>query len=147
VYPHTGDGEGDGAFSADRLVAHWSLPFELELVAQEDPPPGNYPTVYFQVSSYDSWDRYRCEGYGHLQLSGVPLGSAEHRIKTWKVGGSIRDRVATHFIGGTPEIGDVTYAGMPRDAKSIAVHSRLGFVADSSGEIKAGLSSVQGAFS
>ena len=136
VYPPTGDGDGDGAFSADRLVAHWSLPIELELVAQQHPAPAQYPTVYFQVSSYDSWDRYRCEGYGHLQLGGVSHGSVTHRIKTWRAGGSVRDRVATHFVGGAPEVGDVTYAGTPRDIKGTAVHSRLGFVADSSGEIK-----------
>ena len=136
TYPATGDGEGDGFFSADRLVAHWAMPFELELVAQEDPPPSQYPTVYFQVSSYDSWDRYRCEGYGHLQLGTVPLGWAEHRIKTWRAGGTVLDRVATHFIGGSVEIGDVTYAGTPRDVKGQHVHSRLGFVADASGEIK-----------
>ena len=57
-------------------------------------------------------------------------------IKTWKAGGTIADRVASQFVGGSPEIGDVSYAGVPADAKDKPVHSRLGFVADSSGEIK-----------
>ena len=98
--------------------------------------PAKHPVVYFQVSSYDEWDRYRCEGYGHLNLGALPVGTCTKVIKTWKAGGTIADRVASQFVGGSPEIGDVSYAGVPADAKDKPVHSRLGFVADSSGEIK-----------
>ena len=43
------------------------------------------------------------------------------------------DRMATHFVGGSPELGDITYVGTPRDVKdSGPVNSRLGFVTDSS---------------
>jgi Meckel syndrome type 1 protein len=139
TYPNTRDGEGDGAFSGDRRVAHWSFPFELELVAQSEPEPDQFPSLFFQVSSYDQWDRYRCEGYGYLPLHSVPIGSVEHKVMTWRAGGAIVDRMKEHFVGGTPELGDLAYAGTPRDAKAgakSAVHSRLGFVADSSGEIK-----------
>ena len=135
-YPATGDGEGDAWGSGDRMVAHWSLPVELSCVADSVPPPAKHPVVYFQVSSYDEWDRYRCEGYGHLNLGALPVGSCTKVIKTWKAGGTIADRVASQFVGGSPEIGDVSYAGVPADAKDKPVHSRLGFVADSSGEIK-----------
>lgn len=135
-YPATGDGEGDAWGSGDRMAAHWSLPVELSCVADSVPPPAKHPVVYFQVSSYDEWDRYRCEGYGHLNLGALPVGSCTKVIKTWKAGGTIADRVASQFVGGSPEIGDVSYAGVPADAKDKPVHSRLGFVADSSGEIK-----------
>ena len=136
AYPPTGDGEGDGAFSANRLVAHWALPFELNLVAREEPNPGDWPCVYFQVSSYDAWDRYRCEGYGRLALGACASGRNEVVVKTWRAGGSLLDRMKTHYAGGAAEIGDVTYAGVPRDAKRGGAHSRLGFVADASGDVK-----------
>ena len=136
AYPPTGDGEGDGAFSANRLVAHWALPFELNLVAREEPNPGDWPCVYFQVSSYDAWDRYRCEGYGRLALGACASGRNEVVVKTWRAGGSLLDRMKTHYVGGAAEIGDVTYAGVPRDAKRGGAHSRLGFVADASGDVK-----------
>ena len=136
AYPHTGDGEGDGAFSADRLVAHWALPFELSLVAREEPKPADWPCVYFQVSSYDAWDRYRCEGYGRLALGACAPGRNDVVVKTWRAGGSLLDRMKTHYVGGAPEIGDVTYVGVPRDEKGSKVHSRLGFVADASGDVK-----------
>ena len=135
-YPATGDGEGDAWSSGDRAVAHWSLPVELSCVADSVPPPAKHPVIYFQVSSYDEWDRYRCEGYGRLNLGALPVGSRTEVIKTWKAGGTVADRVASQFVGGSPEIGDVSYAGVPADAKDKPVHSRLGFVADSSGEIK-----------
>ena len=31
----------------------------------------------------DPWNRYTCEGYGHLQMGMHPLGSAVHFIRTW----------------------------------------------------------------
>jgi Meckel syndrome type 1 protein len=135
-YPATGDGEGDAWGSGDRMVAHWSLPVELSCVADVLPPPSKHPVLYFQVSSYDEWDRYRCEGYGHLNLGSLPVGSSTKLLKTWKAGGTIADRVASQFVGGSPEIGDITYSGIPADAKGKPVHSRQGFVADTSGEIK-----------
>ena len=136
TYPATGDGEGDGAFSGDRRVAHWGLPLELALVAGRKPEANEYPCVLFQVSSYDRWDRYRCEGYGRLALGGLEVGASETAVKTWRAGGTITDRLRAHYVGGSPEIGDLAYVGVPRDAKGQKVHSRLGFVADASGEIK-----------
>ena len=92
--------------------------------------------MYFQVSSYDAWDRYRCEGYGRLALGACASGRNEVVVKTWRAGGSLLDRMKTHYVGGAAEIGDVTYAGVPRDAKRGGAHSRLGFVADASGDVK-----------
>jgi Meckel syndrome type 1 protein len=136
TYPATGDGEGDGAFSGDRRVAHWGLPLELALVAGRKPEANEYPCLLFQVSSYDRWDRYRCEGYGRLALGGLRVRASETAVKTWRAGGTILDRLRAHYVGGSPEIGDLAYVGVPRDAKGQKVHSRLGFVADASGEIK-----------
>ena len=93
--------------------------------------------MYFQVSSYDAWDRYRCEGYGRLALGACASGRNEVVVKTWRAGGSLLDRMKTDPVGGAAEIGDVTYAGVPRDAKrGGASYSRLGFVADASGDVK-----------
>lgn len=156
TYPSTGDGEGDGFFSADRRVAHWSAPIELCFVAKRFPTPREYPIVFFQVSSYDKWDRYRPEGYGSLSLCPKVIpGSDESKtnaklfsnqtsnpervIKTWRAGGSICDRIATHYVGGAPEIGNLSYVVTPRGSEGVfteKVHSRLGFTADASGEIK-----------
>ena len=148
VYPSdalSGDetlsGSGDGFFSSERLVAHWSAPIELCLVARRAPAPREYPVIFFQVSSYDAWDRYRPEGYGALSLRPHDqTGARAREVRTWRAGGTIRDRIATHYVGGAPEIGNLSYVAAPafgaeRDAGSQKVHSRLGFVADASGTI------------
>ena len=134
-------GSGDGFFSSERLVAHWSAPIELCLVARRAPAPREYPVIFFQVSSYDAWDRYRPEGYGALSLRPHDqTGARAREVRTWRAGGTIRDRIATHYVGGAPEIGNLSYVAAPafgaeRDAGSQKVHSRLGFVADASGTI------------
>jgi Meckel syndrome type 1 protein len=93
------------------------------------------------VSSYDAWDRYRPEGYGALSLRPHDqTGARAREVRTWRAGGTIRDRIATHYVGGAPEIGNLSYVAAPafgaeRDAGSQKVHSRLGFVADASGVI------------
>jgi Meckel syndrome type 1 protein len=148
VYPSdalSGDetlsGSGDGFFSSERLVAHWSAPIELCLVARRAPAPREYPVIFFQVSSYDAWDRYRPEGYGALSLRPHDqTGARAREVRTWRAGGTIRDRIATHYVGGAPEIGNLSYVAAPAfgaegDAGSQKVHSRLGFVADASGVI------------
>ena len=63
-------------------------------------------------------------------------------MRTWRAGGTIADRVATHYVGGAPEIGNLSYVAAPAfgaegDAGSQKVHSRLGFIADASGVIAA----------
>ena len=145
VYPSSGDGEGDGFFSSERRVAHWSAPIELCLVAKRPPAPREYPVIFFQVSSYDAWDRYRPEGYGALSLRPHDqTGSRAREVRTWRAGGTIVDRIATHYVGGAPEIGNLAYLSLPREKESDGkesgkgaekVHSRLGFVADASGVV------------
>ena len=147
VYPAAGDGEGDGFFSSERRVAHWSAPIELSMVARRPPAPREYPRVLFQVSSYDAWDRYRPEGYGAFSLRPSGGASFAREVRTWRAGGTIADRVATHYVGGAPEIGNLAYvasgskptgaedgvgAGASPEEK---VHSRLGFVADAGGSV------------
>ena len=143
VYPSLGDGEGDGFFSSERRVAHWSAPIELCLVAKRPPAPREYPVIFFQVSSYDAWDRYRPEGYGVMSLRPHDqTGSRAREVRTWRAGGTIVDRIATHYVGGAPEIGNLAYLSLPREngkesgeGSREKVHSRLGFVADASGVV------------
>ena len=133
VYPSdalSGDetlsGSGDGFFSSERLVAHWSAPIELCLVARRAPAPREYPVIFFQVSSYDAWDRYRPEGYGALSLRPHDqTGARAREVRTWRAGGTIRDRIATHYVGGAPEIGNLSYDAAPAyGAERARVHKK-----------------------
>jgi hypothetical protein len=39
------------------------------------------PKIYFEVASYDSWSRYRTEGYSWLQLRAQP---GKHNLRRKK---------------------------------------------------------------
>mmetsp|Transcript_127 Transcript_127/g.312 ORF Transcript_127/g.312 Transcript_127/m.312 type:complete len:585 (-) Transcript_127:217-1971(-) len=116
-------------------VAHFCYPIELELVTQEEPKPSEWPVLYFQVASYDQWDRYRTVAYGYLPLGSCSPGTQEHRLKTWKPTGTVRDRLHTFFVGGAPELEDITYLNTPAGFNGKALN-KYGFVTDASGEVK-----------
>ena len=45
--------------------------------------------VMMQVITYDSWDRYTCEGYGWMPLAAHCPGSGTHYVTTWKPQGAV----------------------------------------------------------
>eukprot|EP00959_Pyramimonas_sp_CCMP1952_P309564 6478587-Pyramimonas_sp.AAC.1 len=116
-------------------VAHFCFPIELELVTQEEPKPSEWPTIYFQVASYDQWDRYRTVAYGYLPLGNCSPGTQEHRLTTWKPTGTVKDRMHTFFVGGAPELADITYMNTPAGFNGKALN-KYGFSTDVSGEVK-----------
>jgi len=68
-----------------------------------------WPTLFFEVYSLDSWQRHRIEGYGFCQLPDVP-GSTCVEIDTWRPkGDSSKEEMQRFFIGGTPELEDISY--------------------------------------
>lgn len=66
-------------------MCRFAFPFELELVGRLDHPVVPMPTIYFQVSSTDCWDRDRVEGYTFVQV--VP-GAAQATIACGLIVGS-----------------------------------------------------------
>lgn len=92
-----------------------------------------WPRILLEVASLDSWDRHRVEGYAYLDLPSIPgklsiqlyrvahwwvvnTGSYEMNIATWKPAGRrLLDRMRRFFVGGPPEVDDITYVACPRD--------------------------------
>ncbi|KAK9824277.1 hypothetical protein WJX72_009110 [[Myrmecia] bisecta] len=116
-------------------VAHFAHPIELELQAGKEPGPAAWPTIVFQVCTYDTWHRYTTEGYGWLSLGGCCPGSRTHYVSTWRPALSIRERMRSFFTGGTPELNDVTYAKVPAGFEGQLL-SKFGFQTESSGTLK-----------
>lgn len=56
--------------------------------------------------------RYRIEGYAALSLPLTP-GSYKFTIPTWRAKGSFIDALRRFFIGGSYELEDITYCGIP----------------------------------
>lgn len=67
----------------------------------------------FEVLSLDWWGRHRTEGYGYITL---PSTAGLHHVTThtWRpTGNSPVDELRRFFIGGNPELDDITFVGIP----------------------------------
>ncbi|GAQ85865.1 B9 domain-containing protein [Klebsormidium nitens] len=121
-------------------LACFGHPFEVELTAQKEPAAA-WPILYFHVASYDRWDRCRPEGYGYLALAGHCPGTREHVVDTWRPVGSVRQQLHSFFVGGGPQLRDVTYVRQPVDWAG-PVLSKYGFRTQPAGQVKIRTSSM-----
>ncbi|KAL0114009.1 hypothetical protein PUN28_011373 [Cardiocondyla obscurior] len=71
-----------------------------------------WPRLLFSAASLDSWTRYRIEGYAALPIPMTP-GRHEFTIPMWRAKGSIIDTLRRFFVGGSYELEDITYCGIP----------------------------------
>uniref|UniRef100_A0A8C3PKH9 MKS transition zone complex subunit 1 n=1 Tax=Calidris pygmaea TaxID=425635 RepID=A0A8C3PKH9_9CHAR len=103
------------------------LPFLADSLPQ-------WPVLYFEVLSLDFWQRYRVEGYGSLVLPASP-GLHMLTIPTWRPMelGTIAE-LRRFFIGGSPELEDITYVRIPSTFKGERL-SRFGFRTETTGSV------------
>uniref|UniRef100_A0A8B9BQ08 MKS transition zone complex subunit 1 n=1 Tax=Anser brachyrhynchus TaxID=132585 RepID=A0A8B9BQ08_9AVES len=119
-------------------VAYFCYPFTLEMFfsqenESEDCLP-QWPVLYFEVLSLDFWQRYRVEGYGSLVLPASP-GLHILTIPTWRPVelGTVAE-LRRFFIGGSPELEDMTYVRIPATFKGERL-SRFGFRTETTGNV------------
>jgi len=119
-----------------RLTSHYCFPieFQAQRKAVGFEQEREMPKVYFQIKSRDSWDRHRVEGYAHLVLPLQP-GSREHVLKSWKVGGTLRQQCAEFFIGGALQLNSLRYTAFPQ-SHSGPFLNRYGFTSETSGSLR-----------
>uniref|UniRef100_A0A8C5T940 MKS transition zone complex subunit 1 n=1 Tax=Malurus cyaneus samueli TaxID=2593467 RepID=A0A8C5T940_9PASS len=93
-----------------------------------------WPVLYFEVLSLDFWQRYRVEGYGSLVLPASP-GVHVLTIPTWRPVelGTVAE-MRRFFIGGSPELEDLTYIRIPSTFKGKRL-SRFGFRTQTTGSV------------
>ena len=105
-------------------VAYFSHPFEFVLFYKNDDiNPNNWdeipkmPKILFEVASYDTWKRYRTEGYAWTQLQPKP-GVQEDVLPCWRPrGDSLIYEMRRFFIGGSPELEDISYVAVPSNVE------------------------------
>uniref|UniRef100_A0A8C3Y407 MKS transition zone complex subunit 1 n=1 Tax=Catharus ustulatus TaxID=91951 RepID=A0A8C3Y407_CATUS len=117
-------------------VAYFCYPFTVEMFytqEDEDSLP-QWPVLYFEVLSLDFWQRYRVEGYGSLVLPACP-GVHMLTIPTWRPVelGTVAE-MRRFFIGGSPELEDLTYIRTPSTFKGKRL-SRFGFRTETTGSV------------
>ncbi|NWS78518.1 MKS1 protein, partial [Crotophaga sulcirostris] len=119
-------------------VAYFCYLFNLDMLFTqgdklEDSLP-QWPVLYFEVLSLDFWQRYRVEGYGSLVLPSSP-GLHTLTIPTWRpVGLGVVAELRRFFIGGSPELEDLTYIRIPSTFKGERL-SRFGFRTETTGSV------------
>ncbi|NWI16132.1 MKS1 protein, partial [Crypturellus soui] len=119
-------------------VAHFCYLFTLEMFfTQEDESEDSlpqWPVLYFEVLSLDFWQRYRVEGYGSLVLPASP-GLHTFTIPTWRpVELGTVSELRRFFIGGSPELEDLTYIRIPTTFQGARL-SRFGFRTKTTGTV------------
>ncbi|KAK9412349.1 Meckel syndrome type 1 protein [Crotalus adamanteus] len=127
-------------------VAFFSFPFTLEMFfAHKDDLEGplpEWPVLYFEVLSLDFWHRYRIEGYGFVVLPATP-GVHTLSVSTWRPVelGTISE-LRRFFIGGSPELEDITYTKVPSTFTGDRL-SRFGFRSQTTGSVTFRLNCLQ----
>ncbi|NXW24616.1 MKS1 protein, partial [Circaetus pectoralis] len=93
-----------------------------------------WSVLYFEVLSLDFWQRYRIEGYGSLVLPASP-GLHMLTIPTWVPVelGTVAE-LRRFFIGGSPELEDITYIRIPSTFKGEHL-SCFGFRTETTGSV------------
>uniref|UniRef100_A0A8C9VX22 MKS transition zone complex subunit 1 n=1 Tax=Scleropages formosus TaxID=113540 RepID=A0A8C9VX22_SCLFO len=130
-------GVAHALFSQDS-VAFFCHPFSFEaFFRKEDETEESlprWPVLYFEVLSLDLWQRYRTEGYGCLVIPASP-GSHTLTCSTWRPlqGGTVAE-LRRFFIGGSPELEDMSYVRVPSTFKGDRL-SRFGFRTVTTGSV------------
>eukprot|EP00802_Teleaulax_amphioxeia_P013117 Tamp_13165.p1 GENE.Tamp_13165~~Tamp_13165.p1 ORF type:complete len:532 (+),score=127.48 Tamp_13165:89-1684(+) len=122
-----------------RAVAHFGHPVEVVLwkrlnKANDDyvpPSAASTPTLLIQVNSYDRWDRQRVQGYGNLPLECERTSHSVCKVETWVPTATQIGAMRTFFIGGSAELKDLSFAGVPPQTDKVM--SRYGFATETSG--------------
>ncbi|XP_028662775.1 Meckel syndrome type 1 protein isoform X2 [Erpetoichthys calabaricus] len=127
-------------------VAYFCYPFTFEVLLQQDVPSEgsapHWPVLYFEVLSLGYWQRYRTEGYGYLIIPDTP-GCHTVVCSTWRpVQTGTVTELRRFFIGGSPELEDLTYARIPGTFKGNRL-SRFGFRSETTGSVSIRLHCIQ----
>ncbi|KAF0974031.1 hypothetical protein FDP41_006962 [Naegleria fowleri] len=117
--------------------AHFAFTFHFDCLCDKISPT---PKLFFQVTSKDSWDRFRMEGYGFVSIPSTP-GYHQLTVQTWKPAGSIRNNLRSRFVGGSTELRDLSYAAIPNGFDQHFLN-KFGFCTETSGSISLSLNIV-----
>eukprot|EP00741_Cyanophora_paradoxa_P004264 tig00000789_g4140.t1 len=127
--------EEDDQISSWEPIAHFCYPLELEFLCNND---DESPMIYFQVNSYDDWDRNCVHGYGYLSLPTTP-GRHELTVQMWRPAGTLRSKRAEFFLGGSASLSSPSAVAKGATQGQGGVSSKLGFKTEAAGALTVSL--------
>ncbi|EDV20131.1 Meckel syndrome type 1 protein [Trichoplax sp. H2] len=127
-------------------TAHFGHPFEFEITYEKanfnQVGVSEWPQLFIEVVSCDSWQRYRIEGYGYTLIPQAP-GMHKIEIQTWRpVAPDLVSEMRRFFIGGAPELNDITYVSHPAGSDGPCL-SKYGLKTASSGSVTVKMNVLQ----
>ena len=82
----------------------------------------SWPTLFLEILSVDQLERFRTEGYGYITLPNK-AGTHDITVNTWRpTGNGLAPKMRPFFIGGSPELEDVTYVKQPAGSEDVRVY-------------------------
>ncbi|KAL0482624.1 hypothetical protein AKO1_014329 [Acrasis kona] len=121
-----------------RSKVNYDFPFEFHFSSHVQTNHNHLhhhkPKLLFEVISVDGWGRRRVIGYGRYTLPTDPYYCQGVRVPTWKPKGSIRQNLRDFYLGGGPELEDVTYVDVPTGHKD-KILNKFGFLSEPSGTL------------
>ncbi|XP_039271324.2 tectonic-like complex member MKS1 [Styela clava] len=123
-------------------TAYYSHPFSYDTYlsyAKEDLDSSNeWPKIFLQVISSDTWGRRRTEGYGYVALPSTP-GLHILKAHCWRPTGnagqeSVTNELRRFFIGSSPELEDATYIAVPSNFEG-KILNKYGVRTESTGSV------------
>ena len=90
-------------YPSDGTTAVWAHPIDVHFSAKT---MQGWPRILFQVWKMDDYGRIELSGYGFTHVPVNP-GAYSVEVPTWRPVGSLREEIAAHFLGGTPQLRDI----------------------------------------
>ncbi|KAL2917703.1 Pleiotropic negative transcriptional regulator [Polyrhizophydium stewartii] len=99
-----------GTSQIAQVSASGQTTFALPLEAALDCPADADVCAHLmiKVCSVDSWDRHVVQGYLHVAVPAT-TGTHEMELETWRPVAEPRSKLMSFFLGGSPEIQDLSY--------------------------------------
>ncbi|XP_065191175.1 tectonic-like complex member MKS1 isoform X2 [Sycon ciliatum] len=124
----------------------FALPLDIEFIycdlARSEDQLIQWPEIFFEVCSIDFWSRQHVEGYSSLRIPDTP-GMHEFQLNSWRpINSSSKALMQEFFVGGTPQLQDLTYTSVLKSSKENGRLSRYGFKTETTGRLNLRMSCV-----
>ncbi|XP_044739901.1 Meckel syndrome type 1 protein [Chrysoperla carnea] len=122
-------------------VAMFGYPFQLTFIYNYknfDQSLGllHCPTIYFEIISKDTWNRYRTEGYAYKTIPINQFGTQHCSLQCIYIKPRTRWGELHHFfIGGCSELDDITWLGTPTNHQEDMTINKFGVITEGTGMI------------
>ena len=97
------DGQTQVDYPSDGKTVVWSHPLDIHFLCKG---LQGWPRLLLQVWKLNELGRLNVSGYGFVHIPNIS-GSYEMEISMWRPVGTLKEEIATYFLGTTPNLRDI----------------------------------------